>query len=190
MPLSRSPVGRLHQHRSIHSSRLQPTDTLVLRIIFLAILAAITVLAQPPNPAHGIQLSDFTRYPGWDVRFPLTVTQCEPVFIYYNKTFSNIAGTIGLRNQRPPEFDVFLLLGPLPLGVGYIEWICNIPANYGFWVISPLFYNVVVQPGSISSCLRPITTTYQYATYNMTAFTAYTASPPFVNTLISVPLAT
>ena len=182
MPLSRSHVGRLHRLRTCHSSRLQPTGTLALGVIFIGILAAITVLAQPSPPAQGIHLSNFSRFPGWDIRFPLTVTQCEPVFIYYNNTYSDTAGLVGLRNLNLES--ILVLLGPFPLGVGYFEWICNIPANFGFWVSSPLFYDVVVQPGSISSCLHPITTTYQYVTYDMTFFAAYTANLPTMTTAI------
>jgi hypothetical protein len=140
------------------------------QVIFLAILAGI-LLAQPSPPAVGIQLG---RFPEWEVRFPLTVTQCEPVFIYYNTT-ARFNG-VGLSSRI--DIPSFLLIGYFPVGVGYVEWICNIPAGYGFWAGSAQTYPIVVQPGSLSSCLRDITTTYQYATYTTAAFQSYTAGPP------------
>ena len=133
------------------------------RAIFLAILVEI-VLSQSSPPAVGIQLSS-AAYPDWDVRFPLTVTQCEPVFIYCNNSRAYPFSGVELHNT----FETinggildFLFIGYFPLGVGYFEWICNIPAGYSFWARSIMAYPFVVQPGSSSSCLRNITTTYQY----------------------------
>jgi len=52
------------------------------RAIFLGILAS-TVLAQPSPPSQGIQIGN-SDLGAWDIRFSSTVTQCEPVPIYYN----------------------------------------------------------------------------------------------------------
>ena len=137
--------------------------------VFL-ILEAI-VLAQPSPPALGVQIG----YPsdGYDIRFPLTaVTQCESVFIYYNFTDSDphFLHFIQL------DLNVFLHVGPFSPnpedinGVGYIEWICNIHgfgADFSGYLRRPVYvvHPVVVQPGSLSSCLYNVTATYQYAVY-------------------------
>jgi hypothetical protein len=92
----------------------------------LAVLAA-TVLAQPSPPAEGIQLS--TAY---DVRFPLTVSQCEPVFIYYNTT-----GTYSLYICAPAgttgTFTTKAVITIL-VSIGYLEWTCHISAGLAFVV--------------------------------------------------------
>ena len=150
----------------------------------LAILAAlpVTVLTQPSPPTEGIQLS--TAY---DVRFPLTVAQCERVLIFHNTT-----DTYGLNiySHISGSFQVVTRLS-IPVGIGYLEWICNIPAGYGFRVEGWYERFLVVQPGSSSSCLRALTTTYSYASYATTAFQSYTSNPPgTVTPTISAFLAT
>jgi hypothetical protein len=149
-------------------------------LIFL-ILAAI-VLAQPSPPAQGIQIASGPPDFGIDVRFPLTVTQCEPVFIYYNNT-SGSTVNVYLSTNIQNLLDIY----PIPVGAGYIEWICNIPAGYNFWasanrvgtqVYPRRWCHVVVQPGLLSSCLHDVTTTYRYASYFTTDFEFYTAHPP------------
>jgi hypothetical protein len=149
-----------------------------VRAISLAILEAIVVLAQPSSPAQGVQMG----VPGsYDLRFPLTVTQCEPVFIYYNVdpiTYSPVFFAFWSASTLDSSF---LFFGPF-LGIGYFEWICNIPAGYSFQVVTSWIYTFIVQPGSSSSCLGNITTTYSYAAYATTAWTSYTALPPTVTT--------
>jgi hypothetical protein len=160
------------------------------RVIFLAILAEI-VLGQPSPPAQGIQLWLVDRSLGVDARFPLTVTQCEPVFIYYNNTYSIAASdTFGGVALNPAFHLPYFLIFYFPPGVGYIEWICNIPAGYSFWVRANLNYPIVVQPGSSSFCLRDITTTYRHATYSTAYFQSYTAGPPTSLAPLSFYLAT
>jgi hypothetical protein len=146
------------------------------RAIFLAFLATIAH-AQPSPPAQGIQIG--TPSAGWDIRFPLTVTQCEPVFIYYNNTLSATFGGLGL---NAPDGTYLAYIGPLPLGVGYLEWVCNIPAGFGFIAWSTTFYPVVVQSSPLSSCLRNLTTTYQYASYSTANFVTYTSTRPITTT--------
>ena len=142
-------------------------------MLFIFLVLAAIVLAQPSPPALGIQIGSSAF--GSDIRFPLnaSVTQCEPVFIYYNNT---IRPTYVLLANAGINYN-FLSIGPIPVGVGYFEWICNIPAGYGFWAARDYFYYIVVQPGSSSSCLHDVTTTYQYAGYSTTEFASYTAYP-------------
>ena len=142
------------------------------RVVAFAILALVA-LAQPSPPAEGIQLGNPSI--GWDVRFPLTITQCEPVFIYHNNSYTLLGG-VGFVT---PDGEYFLFVGPFPLGAGYFEWVCNIPANTALVVFSDIYYPVVVQLGqSISSCLGAMTTTNIRASYVTSVFTTFTASRP------------
>jgi hypothetical protein len=148
------------------------TSYTVARAIFLGILAS-TVLAQPSPPSQGIQIGN-PDLGAWDIRFSLTVTQCEPVPIYYNSTTAEYAIFF---NYGTPDTNTFLSI-PIPIGAGYIEWICNVPAGYGFYAVYySLHYFVIVQPGS-SACLHDVTTTYPDATYRTTVFQSYTAQAP------------
>ena len=173
------------------------------RAIFLAILASI-VLAQPSPPAAGVQIGDLTNAEagGWDVRFPLTVTQCEPVFIFVNTTTRDTTGitaearpTSGF-GPGPPSFgaiyfhspDSVMLfsIGPLR-SVGYVEWVCHIPAGHSLTVsFRPgiIFHQFTVQPGRSSSCLRNITATYSFASYYTSQFMSYTARLKVTSTFL------
>jgi hypothetical protein len=143
-------------------------------LLLFLILAGI-VLAQPSPPAQGIQIGAPSF--GADIRFPLTVTQCEPVFTFYSISTSSL-----LVYLVTPDLNSYVLtIGPIPVGVGYFEWLCKIPAGYGFWAFGGYSsYYIVVQPGPLSSCLHNITTTYQYAQYNTTAFESYTTRTPMI----------
>jgi hypothetical protein len=88
------------------------------------------VLAQPSPPSQGIQIGN-PDLGAWDIRFSLTVTQCEPVPIYYNTTTAEYAIFF---NYGTPDTNTFLSI-PIPIGAGYIEWICNVPAGYGFYAV-------------------------------------------------------
>ena len=145
----------------------------LLQTIFLAVLTA--TVAQPPPPTQGVQLS--VSYDIDDILFPLTVSQCEPVLIYYNNTRS---GTYFFP-LATPDLATFLTI-IIPQGFGYIEWFCNIPAGHGFIASWNYHHYVVVQTSSSSSCLRNITTTYVSATYDTTLFQSYTARPPNTTT--------
>jgi hypothetical protein len=169
-----------HQRRIALSTVLDTTTDMntafLAQAIVFAFLATIAH-AQPSLPAQGIQIG--TPAGGWDIRFPLTVTQCEPVFIYYNNTISATYGGLGLET---PDGTYLAYLGPLPLGVGYLEWVCNIPAGFGFVAYSSTFCPVVVQSGPLSSCLRDLSTTYQYASYSTANFATYTSTRPITTT--------
>jgi hypothetical protein len=144
---------------------LRTTMNPVFRAISLVFVA--TVLAQ------GVQLSNPAVNPDLDIRFPLTVAQCEPIRIYYNSSTTDNYGIVFFT----PDFTTILRI-TAPIGVGYLEWICDIPAGHGFWVVYYFAYYASVQPGSSSGCLGTITTTYAHASYNTTAFQSYTALSP------------
>ena len=139
--------------------------------IALAVLAMFTVavLTQPPPPTEGINIG----IGDLDIRFPLTVSQCEPVLIYYNSTG---AGYISIWTSAYGSSRDLVHLN-FPIGIGYIVWICNIPAGYIFVAGTEHHHNFLVQPGP-SSCLGDVTTTYSYATYLTTAFQSYTSNAP------------
>ena len=143
------------------------------QVVFSFAILALVALAQPSPPAEGIQLGD--PLASHDVRFPLTITQCEPVFIYYNNTYSGYSGGVGFATLDNRDL---LLIRPFPLGVGYFEWICNIPADLALYAYSDVFYRIVVQSGPISSCLGVMTTTYSLVSYETTNFVTFTASRP------------
>jgi hypothetical protein len=140
--------------------------TSFMQAIFLAILAA-TVLAQR---TPGIQLGNVSLRV--DFRFPETVTQCEPVLMYCDTM--RVGYSLYLLT---PDSYVFLRI-PIPNGTQYIEWTCDIPAGYGFTASLLERAYFVVQPGSSSSCLQNITTTYANGRYDTTVFESYTAHRP------------
>jgi hypothetical protein len=96
--------------------------------IFLARLV-VKVLAQPP--AQGIQLGD-PENDRDDIRFPLAVSQYEPILIWYNGTgltrHSIVTFATPELNETETSHDIFFQITP-PLGNGYMEWIRNIPAG-------------------------------------------------------------
>src|SRR5580704_12484463 len=55
---------------------------------------------------------------------PSTVAQCEPVLIYYNITEPGIYVDL-----LTPDTGIIFLFLYTPLGIGYLEWICDIPAG-------------------------------------------------------------
>ena len=156
----------------------------------LVTLAAAIALGQPSPPADGIQIGGFGPFGGWDIRFPSTVTQCEPVSIFYDTTRSRPDPTanIGLYSLSGVKL---LSIGPLR-GISYIKWICNFPAGSTLVALASSNgtpYRFTVQPGN-SSCLRDVTLTYEYATYATSAFTSYTANPVATSTSPFSPFAT
>jgi hypothetical protein len=162
-----------------------------------------TTLGQPAPPTTGYQLggpvligseSSGSEGPWVDVIMPFTVAQCEPVPIYYNMTAWTKGGAIKLYFSTPTLLvsdNQGILYIEFPSGsIGYYEWICNIPASEGFVVnVEPLYIEpdqyYLVQPGSSSACLGPLTVTYgpylQYATAEFASYT--TQSFPSFTTL-------
>src|SRR5215472_8675196 len=120
------------------------TTALFSLTLFLAILAV------PAPPRQGVQLANVI--PGdHDIRFPLTLTQCEPVLIYYN-----MASAAYLRFETSDRQTNLLNLY-VPVGAGYIEWICDIPAGDAVMVSFFDSRSYVVRPGTSSSCLSNVT---------------------------------
>ena len=112
-----------------------------------------------------------------DIRFPITVAQCEAAFIYYNtSTIGNRVDFLRPDIARPSLDDIFLSI-LIPRGIGYLEWVCDIPEGHSFFVAHTRGYYLVVGPGS-SSCLHNVTATYADASYNTTLFVSYTMNPP------------
>ena len=144
--------------------------TSLIQLAFLAPLV-VTLLAQPSPPSEAVQLGDPET--DLDLRMPLTVVQCEPVFIYYNKPQRSLWDMW----MYTPNYTRFLVM-EIPIGIGYLEWICNIPAGYGFiaYVFHDRYY--VVQPGSSSSCLGDITATYGHVAYATPVFQSFTGNTP------------
>ena len=149
------------------ATMIMRTATFFTQAVFLLVFAT-TVLAQ------AIQLSNVGDL---DVRFPLTVAQCERIRIYYNIT-REVEGIFILA----PGDAAGVLRIHVPPGIGYIEWICDIPSGHGFYVSFVQSYYLVVQPGS-SSCLGQVTTTYDYLEYFTANFQSYTALSPTTTVL-------
>ena len=137
-------------------------------VIFAAVLA---VHAQIARPAQGYEMGNVTA--GFDVILPLSIVQCEPVLVYYNITgtapYNLSMVLIGSDNSRLLSLDI-------PPFVGYLDWICNIPAGYIFFASFFLAQTYTVQPGSSSACLGNVTTTYSYVHYG-TNFQSATQLP-------------
>ena len=146
--------------------------------ISLAIFFAALGQAQPSPPAEGVQMGNTSL--GLDIRFPLTVSQCEPVLIYYNVT--DTSDLVRAFFLYQPDNSFFVLILTIPRGEGYLEWICNIPAGHRFVASLDLERYYVVQPGSSSACLRNVTTTYRFASYATTYFYSYTVQPAVTTT--------
>ena len=154
------------------------TGTAAQSAIVMLLAASFGVgLAQISSSATGFQLAHPEE--GWDIIFPLSVAQCEPVSIYYNHTLPTPGFTIHISVNDPQESTVLLTIDPpQDYGVGYLEWICDIPAGHSFIVQSLRAQYYVVGYGSSSSCLGEITTTYAHMSYNTMALQSYTKNAP------------
>jgi hypothetical protein len=161
--------------------RSTPTNYMAA-FVFMA-----TALGQTAPPSTGYQMGGPVRYPDssegpWvDVIMPMTITQCEPVLIYYNVSAWTGAGPIRLYLQTPTiESPNFLYL-EFPYGsVGYLQWICNIPGGQGFIAsVEPLYIEpdqyFLVEVGSSSACLGHLEPSYDtHLQYSTTEFDVYT----------------
>jgi hypothetical protein len=136
-------------------------------------MAVVAFFARTPGqlatPADGYQLG--TGAAGNSIIIPKSFAQCEPFLIFY-ELFEVVSTVLVLSTI---EGDTIVTLS-LPLGSGYLEWICNIPAGQQFLVMGEKVFTV--QPGSSSACLGNVTTTYSFASYSTGIFQSYTASPP------------
>ena len=161
--------------RSRTSARNKPFDVFdsTMRAFFsLALVAAFAtdVLTQPAQPTHAIQLSR-----SYDIRFPSTVSQCEPVLIYHNTPESYAIHIYTMDSESGVSRTLVRLT--VPRGIGYLEWTCNVPVGYTFVVLNAYAHVLSVQPGSSVACLGDVTATYAYADYETTDFRSYTAHP-------------
>jgi hypothetical protein len=155
----------------------------VLAISTVAVLSAILtpgLLTNVPHPTQGHEQGSPVN--GWDIVFPLQFFQCEPALIYFNIT-TDLPVFATLTAPDALEYDEFRLITLIfPQGIGYLEWICNIPAGFTFITFPVTDWDggydqsYTVQPGSSSACLQSITTTYSYITYNTANFQTYTHS--------------
>jgi len=141
--------------------------------VVMIFAAVLTVIAQIARLTEGYYFSDITQ--SSSIILPLSIVQCEPVLIYYNNTYDDLIGVAFKFKLYIGDEEFFFLTLSFPFGVGYLDWICNIPAGSSFiasYVDSAQTYTV--QPGSSSACLGDITTTYSYAAYEPTYFQSYT----------------
>jgi hypothetical protein len=126
---------------------------------FLAVLVvAVMTIGQPTPPTEGYQMGSPLDY---DLIMPLSVAQCEPVLMYYNITnvFYSEPPTLFFFSASLGTAVTFVTFGFLN-PIGYLEWICNIPAGAEFVAAFGMANLYTVQPGSSSACLGNVTTTY------------------------------
>jgi hypothetical protein len=93
------------------------------------------------------------------------MTQCEPFLVYYNITVP-VSPFIAFYTPDLAGNALLTLLPPAS-AIGYIDWICNIPAGHGLIIgvrdppSTPggvlRTENYVVQSGTSSSCLVDLT---------------------------------
>jgi hypothetical protein len=108
---------------------------------------------------------------GIEIYFPVAVTQCDPVTIFFNIT-------TGDRNNldlySPDETLPFFTL-TLPKGVGYVTWTCTVPAGKTFIASNYAQFIYTVQPADGSWCLRDHRVNSRVAQYATKIFSSYTA---------------
>ena len=136
-----------------------------LKALLLIVCTALftTIRSQSTHPAQGIQLGNPRA--GINIVIPASMTQCESFLVYYNIT-ALVSPHIALYT---PDLvgDALLTLLPPGSAIGYIDWVCNIPAGHGLIVgVRDLLdtgvlrtQNYVVQSGTSSSCLVDLTAT-------------------------------
>jgi len=117
--------------------------TLASVVVFLA--AILPILAQVTRPTEGYEITNVPN--NYDIIFPLSIVQCEPVLIYYN----NI-GTDWISVDLHAPDGGYILQLDFPPGVGYLDWICNIPSGHTLYALASLSQTFTVQPGSSSAC--------------------------------------
>ena len=159
-PLPR-PETQCLESRSPDAVRFWVACCTMIPFIFFA-----TVLGQTnvPQPIPGYQIGNVGD--GVDIILPLSISQCEPILIYYNNTHSPSQQVDATFVTPDLAHNVLDLL--LPPGAGYLDWICNIPRDYNFNIFSyGTRQSYTVQPGVSSACLG-LTTSYEsypYANY-------------------------
>ena len=132
------------------------------------ILGRLTPIA---SISQGYQLGDPVG--GISVLFPLTVTQCDAVVVFYNVTTSDQVPVL----LHPPD-DVdgrapFLTLTP-PSGAGYLVWHCTVPAGNRFIASATRSHAFTVQAGPSSICLGDLSVDTAIARYDTRVFHSLT----------------
>jgi hypothetical protein len=144
----------------------------VLSALAIVFLAVVETMAQPPAaPVTGYQMG---IPPTDSVILPQTMSQCEPFLVYYNTTSFGLNFELFIASA---DASAIVANITIPNGVGYVDWICNIPAGEGLAILATgnlnfIFYNVGF--GSSSACLGDVDETYPLIIYNTTAFESYT----------------
>src|ERR1700730_502853 len=93
----------------------------------LAALTALILTTAAESPTTGWLYID--RNNGRFI-FPFTAAQCESFDIYYNSTVEPI---FHFYDSTTPNPLFTLLTFRIPPGVGYVEWICNIPGGFALF---------------------------------------------------------
>jgi hypothetical protein len=146
-------------------------------LAIIVVATILTALGQPTDvqrPTQGYDLSDPSL--DFEVIVPLSIAQCEPFLIYYNN-----AGNFQL-DIKTFDLEDDLLFLSFPPGIGYLDWICNIPAGYGFVVeMLSRFEYYTVEVGSSSACLGDLTASDTFYDPQTSAFQSYTQHPAASN---------
>jgi hypothetical protein len=151
-----------------------------------AVTTTTATLGQAVPPLEGRQFGSLINNsdpggPSYDIIMPLTVSQCDPVLIYYNITAWNAANgddpALFLSIYSPELYSILNIELPSS-DVGYLAWTCNIPAGEYFFAFSQggVFVGYAVQPGSSSACLGPLTTYTSLLQYDTGIFASYIAA--------------
>jgi hypothetical protein len=123
---------------------------------------------------------------GISIIAPMTVFQCEHFPIFYNITPTPqgmAQGVIypadGSFAFKSPDLNLTLFEFNLPMGQGYIDWICDLPAGDSFLITALTFYLYTVHPGSSSDCIGSasdiVTTQFPYGEFYTSELGAYLA---------------
>jgi hypothetical protein len=139
-------------------------------------LAALGQQTNFPRPTQGFGVGDPLYQ--WNITLPSSIAQCEPFVIYYNTSIFD-EGDNFILDIRTPDSQTVLVLLEFPNAIGYLDWICNIPAGYSFVAEAFSFKQYyTVDPGSSSACLGNVTTTNSILFYQTPYFKSYTQAPP------------
>ena len=107
---------------------------------------------------------------------PLIISQCEHFLLFYNTTGQPTSSGVSFLTSDSHEF---LSLNIPSSSIGFIDWVCNIPVDDSFAVLTPgnatITYTVL--PGT-SACLDVIwAVPASWGTFDADVFTSYTAHP-------------
>ena len=137
---------------------------------FLCALGCILGRLTPVSSiSQGYQLGDPVG--GISVLFPLTVTQCDAVVVFYNVTTSDRVPVL----LHPPDDGAapFLTFTP-PSGAGYLVWHCTVPAGSSFIASATRSRAFTVHAGPSSICLGDLSVDTAIARYDTSVFQSLT----------------